>query len=38
LSEKGRGMARELGDALKQLGVPIGGVYKSQLDLAVASS
>jgi Histidine phosphatase superfamily (branch 1) len=35
LSEKGRGMARELGDALKKLGVPIGEVYTSQLNRAV---
>jgi phosphohistidine phosphatase SixA len=35
LSEKGRGMARELGDALKKLGVPIGDVYTSQLNRAV---
>jgi len=35
LSEKGRGMARELGAALKKLGVPIGEVYTSQLNRAV---
>src|SRR5437879_7152143 len=35
LSEKGRNMARELGEALKKLGVPIGEVYTSQLNRAV---
>ena len=35
LSEKGRGMAREIGAALKKLGVPIGEVYTSQLNRAV---
>jgi len=35
LSEKGRAMARELGEALKKLGVPIGDVYTSQLNRAV---
>jgi hypothetical protein len=35
LSEKGRDMARELGAALKKLGVPIGGVYTSRLNRAV---
>jgi hypothetical protein len=35
LSEKGRNMARELGEALKKLGVPIGEVYVSQLNRAV---
>jgi len=35
LSEKGRSMARELGAALKKLGVPIGAVYTSQLNRAV---
>jgi hypothetical protein len=35
LSEQGRAMARELGDALKKLGVPIGEVYTSQLHRAV---
>jgi len=35
LSEKGRSMARELGAALKKLGVPIGEVYASQLNRAV---
>jgi phosphohistidine phosphatase SixA len=35
LSEKGRGMARELGGALKKLGVPIGEVYTSQLHRAI---
>lgn len=35
LSEQGRGMARQLGQALKKLGVPIGEVYTSQLNRAV---
>jgi phosphohistidine phosphatase SixA len=35
LSEKGRELARELGAALKKLGVPIGEVYTSQLNRAV---
>ena len=35
LSDKGRGMARELGQALTKLGVPIGEVYTSQLNRAV---
>jgi hypothetical protein len=35
LSEKGRRMARELGDAMKKLGVPIGEVYTSRLNRAV---
>jgi hypothetical protein len=35
LSEKGRNQARELGEALKKLGVPIGEVYTSQLNRAV---
>ena len=35
LSEKGRSMARQLGEALKKLGVPIGEVYTSQLNRAV---
>jgi broad specificity phosphatase PhoE len=35
LSEQGRGMARELGQAFKKLGVPIGEVYTSQLNRAV---
>jgi phosphohistidine phosphatase SixA len=35
LSEKGRSMARELGETLKKLGVPIGEVYTSQLNRAV---
>ena len=38
LSEKGRNMARELGEALKKLGVPIGEVYTSQLNRAVESA
>jgi len=37
LSERGRNMARELGEALKKLGVPIGEVYTSQLNRAVES-
>jgi hypothetical protein len=35
LNETGRHMARELGEALKKLGVPIGEVYTSQLNRAV---
>jgi phosphohistidine phosphatase SixA len=35
LSEKGRDMAREVGAALKKLGVPIGEVYTSRLNRAV---
>jgi len=35
LSEKGRELARELGAALKKLGVPIGEVYTSRLNRAV---
>src|SRR5215204_3858306 len=35
LSEKGRSMARELGAALKKLGVPVGEVYTSRLNRAV---
>jgi phosphohistidine phosphatase SixA len=35
LSEKGRNMARELGAALKKLGVPVGEVYTSRLNRAV---
>jgi Histidine phosphatase superfamily (branch 1) len=34
LSEKGRAQARELGAALKKLGVPIGEVYTSRLNRA----
>jgi len=34
-SEKGRVLARELGDALRKLGVPIGEVYTSRLNRAV---
>ena len=37
LSEKGRDLARELGAALKKLGVPIGEVYTSRLNRAVES-
>jgi len=35
LSDKGRDMARDLGQALKKLGVPIGEIYTSQLNRAV---
>jgi phosphohistidine phosphatase SixA len=35
LNDTGRGMARELGQALKKLGVPIGEIYTSQLNRAV---
>src|SRR6188472_491513 len=38
LSDKGRGMARELGEALKKLGVPMGEVYTSQLNRAVETA
>jgi len=37
LSEKGRDLARELGAALRKLGVPIGEVYTSRLNRAVES-
>ena len=37
LSEKGRELARELGAALRKLGVPIGEVYTSRLNRAVES-
>jgi hypothetical protein len=35
LSEKGREMAREIGAAIRKLGVPIGEVYTSRLNRAV---
>jgi hypothetical protein len=35
LSEKGRNMAREIGAAMKKLGVPIGEVHTSRLNRAV---
>lgn len=35
LNEKGRNTAREIGAALKKLGVPVGDVYTSQLNRAV---
>lgn len=35
LNEKGRNTAREIGSALKKLGVPIGDVYTSRLNRAV---
>ncbi len=35
LSEKGRQMAREIGEALRKLNVPIGEVYTSKLNRAV---
>jgi broad specificity phosphatase PhoE len=35
LNDTGRGTARELGQALKKLGVPIGEIYTSQLNRAV---
>jgi phosphohistidine phosphatase SixA len=35
LSEKGRDMARQIGAALKKLGIPIGEVYTSRLNRAV---
>jgi hypothetical protein len=37
LSEKGRDLARELGAALRKLGVPIGEIYTSRLNRAVES-
>ncbi|MBR1120693.1 histidine phosphatase family protein [Bradyrhizobium lablabi] len=38
LSEKGRNLAREIGAALKKLGVPIGEVYTSRLNRAVETA
>ena len=35
LNEKGRNTAREIGAALKKLGVPIDEVYTSRLNRAV---
>jgi histidine phosphatase superfamily protein (branch 1) len=35
LSEKGRETAREVGAAIKKLGVPIGEIYTSRLNRAV---
>jgi phosphohistidine phosphatase SixA len=37
LSEQGRQAARDLGAALKTLGVPLGSIYTSQLNRAVES-
>jgi phosphohistidine phosphatase SixA len=35
LSEKGRDMARQIGTAIKKLGIPIGKVYTSRLNRAI---
>jgi broad specificity phosphatase PhoE len=35
LSEKGRDMARQIGAAIKKLGIPIGEVYTSRLNRAI---
>jgi phosphohistidine phosphatase SixA len=35
LSEKGRDMARQIGTAIKKLGIPIGEVYTSRLNRAI---
>jgi phosphohistidine phosphatase SixA len=35
LSEKGRDMARQIGTAIKKLGIPIGEIYTSRLNRAV---
>jgi len=35
LSEKGRDMARQIGTAIKKLGIPVGEVYTSRLNRAV---
>ena len=35
LSDKGRDMAREMGAAIKKLGIPVGEVYTSRLNRAV---
>ena len=35
LSDKGREMARQMGAAIKKLGIPVGDVYTSQLNRAV---
>jgi phosphohistidine phosphatase SixA len=35
LSEKGRDMARQIGTAIKKLGIPIGEIYTSRLNRAI---
>jgi broad specificity phosphatase PhoE len=35
LSEKGRDMAREMGAAIKTLGIPVGEIYTSRLNRAI---
>ncbi len=35
LSEKGRDMARQIGAAIKKLGIPIGEIYTSRLNRAI---
>src|SRR5260221_9571981 len=35
LSEKGRDMARQIGTAVKKLGIPIGEIYTSRLNRAI---
>ena len=35
LSDQGRDMARQIGAAIKKLGIPVGDVYTSQLNRAV---
>jgi len=35
LSEKGRDMARQIGAAIKQLGIPVGEIYTSKLNRAI---
>ena len=38
LSDKGREMAREMGAAIKKLGIPVGDVYTSRLNRAVETA
>jgi phosphohistidine phosphatase SixA len=35
LSDKGRDMARQIGAAIKQLGIPVGEIYTSKLNRAI---
>ena len=35
LSDKGRQVAREIGDAIKALGIPVGDIYTSRLNRAI---
>src|SRR6266849_2291598 len=35
LSEKGRDMARQIGAAIKKLGIPVGDIYTSRLNRAI---